>query len=92
MPQHRNFMSRHKQKHQEGNFVAIKIFMSRHTIQVLKLEGTKEMSRQSFLCRGNHKMNIVELCHGIFKLCHDIIPEKSTKDYRDITLQATTKS
>ena len=29
-------------------------FMSRHTSRVLKLQGTKKMSRQSFLCRDNH--------------------------------------
>ena len=28
----------------------------------------------------------------IFKLCHDLIPEKGTKECRDITLQSKTKN
>ena len=50
------------------------------------------MSRQSFLCRENHKTNSTELCCDIFKLCRDIIQENGIEDFRDITLQDTTKS
>ena len=43
------FMSRHDVEHEEGNFVVTKLFMSRHTIQVLTLEGMKEMSQHKTL-------------------------------------------
>ena len=57
----------------------------------MKRSKKEPWSRQSFLCRDNHKTDSVELCHDIFKICHNIILEKGIEHCRDITLQATTK-
>ena len=48
-------------------------FMSRHTIQVFKLQGTKVCRYTRHLCCDNYKTNSVELCRDTFKVCRDII-------------------
>ena len=60
--------------------------MSRHTIRVLKLQGTKEMSRHKKLM-SQHLQDY----RDIFKVCQDIIQEEGTKLCRDRKLQAMTK-
>ena len=57
----------------------------------MKSNKKETLSQQSFLCCYNHKTNSAELCHDIFKVCHDIIQEKGIEHCCDITLQATTK-
>ena len=50
MSQHINLLSRHNEELPEKKtFVTTKVFMLQHTIQVLTLQGMKEMSRQKTL-------------------------------------------
>ena len=73
-------MSQHNEEEQERNFVATKLFMSQHTIQLLTLQGMKKKCRNiRHLCRDNYKTNSTKLCHDTFNVCRDIIQEKGTE-------------